>query len=99
MIGFKSRPLSNLNSLPKVSVIYRVINAHGKVLYVGQTKNLNQRWRNGHKALKKALALGMDSTKVFLVWRRCPKYLLNRVESCEIAFFDPPWNIKLGTIV
>ncbi|MCC0176169.1 GIY-YIG nuclease family protein [Waterburya agarophytonicola K14] len=90
-------PITDLQSLPKISGIYKVIDADNNVLYIGQAKNIYLRWNNGHHKLGKIIArCGLDA---YIVWVQIPEWLLNRAENAAIAFYQPPLNMKNSPIV
>lgn len=90
-------PITELHSLPKISGIYKVVDANNNVLYIGQAKNIHLRWNNGHHKTSKILA--MCGANAFIVWVQIPERLLNRAENAAIAFDQPPLNIKTPPIV
>jgi excinuclease UvrABC nuclease subunit len=89
--------ITNLKSLPKISGIYKVIDANNNVLYIGQAKNIYNRWNHGHHKLSKIIS--MYGINAYITWVQIPEWLLNRAESAAIAFYQPPLNIKNPPIV
>ena len=70
-------PISQLEALPKISGIYRVLDAEGCVIYIGQARNIHERWNNGHHKLGKIIAEhGVDAC---IDWVFIPGWLLNRL--------------------
>lgn len=89
--------ITNLKSLPKISGIYKVIDANDNVLYIGQAKNIYDRWNYGHHKLSEIIS--MCDTNAYITWVQIPEWLLNRAESAAIAFYQPLLNIKNPPIV
>ena len=90
-------PISQLRSLPRIGGIYKVFNGEGKVIYVGQAKNIYDRWNNGHNKLGEIIAeCGLDA---YIEWVEVPEWLLNRTESAAISFYQPKLNLKTPPIV
>ncbi|ABW32580.1 GIY-YIG nuclease family protein [Acaryochloris marina] len=89
-----AKSLINLDPLPEICGIYFVVTAEDEIIYVGQTTNLKNRWKDGHKVLKRMLAEGIDPTKARLEWQKFPKRLLNRVENCAVRVHQPRLNEK-----
>lgn len=74
-------PCEVLRLPPKIAAVYFLLKA-GRVMYVGQTKNLLIRtWL--HELYK-------DFDEVRFL--RCDPRDLNHVEQFWIRFFDPPWK-------
>ena len=80
--------MPDLSNLPAVSAIYRVWHA-GKVVYIGQTKNLKQRWRSHHILSQLMMAYGTDWT---LDWTEIEPRYLNRAEAFAHRYFKPVLN-------
>ena len=81
--------------LPAISGIYAVFAARcGRdiCIYVGQSKNLKERWRQHHKALA-CLREGGD----FIRYMPIPIEQLNDKEQEFINYFEPALNIKSTT--
>jgi excinuclease UvrABC nuclease subunit len=83
--------------LPQVSGIYKVLDAHRKVLYIGQAKNIYERWQSGHHKIAEILAL--CGTNAYIEWVEIPEWLLNRAENAAICFDRPPLNSKIPPVV
>jgi excinuclease UvrABC nuclease subunit len=49
-------PITQLEDLPSCCGIYRVLNAAGTVIYVGQAQNIYQRWKKDHHKMSAILA-------------------------------------------
>lgn len=82
---------NNRKALPTYAAIYFVLNAHGTVLYIGQTQCLFQRWQGhffdrfrAHDASRIAWLVMSDDT------------LLKPVEKACITYFDPICNTRKG---
>jgi excinuclease UvrABC nuclease subunit len=48
--------ITELEALPKESGIYKILDNQGTVIYVGQSKNIHARWKNGHHKLSVIVA-------------------------------------------
>lgn len=89
--------ITQLNLLPQVSGVYKVTNATGKVLYVGQARNIYKRWNQGHHKLHEVIAeCGVDA---FIEWIEVPCWLLNRTENLAVRFYQPKLNRKTPPVV
>lgn len=85
--GLPSKPLAERASFPTCACSY-VVKAGDKVLYVGQTQNLRQRWVAHH--LLSELAQHKD---VRVSWYECrTKYEREFYEQSAIELFKPPYN-------
>jgi excinuclease UvrABC nuclease subunit len=90
-------PITQLKFLPKISGIYKVLDAKGNVIYVGQAKNIHRRWRNGHHKLSEIIAeCGAEAN---IDWAEIPEWLLNRAENAAICFYRPKLNSKTPPVV
>jgi len=89
--------ITNLQSLPKVSGIYKVTDASDNVLYIGQAKNIYRRWNQGHHKLSKILE--MCGANAYISCVRVPEWLLNRAENAAISSYQPVLNLKNSPIV
>jgi excinuclease UvrABC nuclease subunit len=89
--------ITNLQALPKASGIYKVVDAEGCVIYIGQAKNIHTRWNNGHHKLSDILA--ECGTNAFIQWVLVPGWLLNRAEFAAISFHQPKLNKKRPPVV
>lgn len=82
--------MTDLLNLPPISAIYRVW--HGdQVVYVGQTKNLKQRWQQHHILPKLLAHYGMDWR---LDWIAISEANLTRAEAFAYRYFRPVLNQK-----
>ncbi|MBD2683227.1 MULTISPECIES: ribbon-helix-helix protein, CopG family [Nostoc] len=88
-------PLSDRKKLPEVSAIYLVWSAEGKLLYIGRTVNLKNRWLNHHRLQDLAL-MGVD--KVFIAWFETDKERLPEIEQTLIDNLEPTLNGSKGLI-
>ncbi len=85
--------INELDKLPKYSGIYKVFSTQeNKVVYIGQSKNIHQRWNNGHHKLPQLIAL--YGTKVYIECTEVPDWLLNRAEHTAISFHQPELNSR-----
>ena len=82
--------MTNLLNLPSISAVYRVWHG-GKVVYVGQTKNLKQRWQQHHILPKLLTCYGMDWQ---LDWIAIEEANLVRAEAFSYRCFKPVLNQK-----
>ncbi len=89
--------IKEIEKLPKVSGIYKVMDSQSKVIYIGQSKNIYKRWKNGHHKLAKIVS--EYGTNIYIEWVEIPEWLLNRVENTAISFYQPKLNSKLPPII
>ncbi|MGK7886429.1 MAG: GIY-YIG nuclease family protein [Crocosphaera sp.] len=89
--------ITEIEKLPKVSGIYKVMNSQNKVIYIGQSKNIYKRWKNGHHKL--AQIVSEYGTDIYIECVEIPEWLLNRVENTAISFYQPKLNSKLPPII
>ena len=82
--------MTDLLNLPSISAIYRVWHG-GKVVYVGQTKNLKQRWQQHHILPKLLARYGTDWR---LDWIAIEEANLTRAEAFSYRCFQPLLNQK-----
>ena len=83
-----SVPLENRKQLPEKPCIYFAIDSRGAIQYIGQSKNLRQRW-SGHHRYSALDELG----GVKVAWLELSdESLLYSVETALIQYFDPPLN-------
>jgi excinuclease UvrABC nuclease subunit len=90
-------PITQLNKLPKISGVYKVVNIEGEVLYIGQAKNIYERWNNGHHQLANIIAL--CGSLAYIEWVQIPEWLLNRAEHVALIFYKPTLNKKNAPVV
>ncbi|MEO0803132.1 MAG: GIY-YIG nuclease family protein [Cyanobacteria bacterium J06642_2] len=89
--------ICNINLLPKASGIYKVRDPLGEVVYVGQSINIYQRWKNGHEKFPIIIErYGLEST---IEWTLIPRWLLNRAENAAVAFHEPELNARTPSVV
>lgn len=85
-------PINQLKSLPKISGIYRVLDADGNVIYIGQSKDIYARWNNGHHKLGEIISeCGLTA---YITWVEIPEWLLNRAENATLSFYQSRLNSK-----
>jgi excinuclease UvrABC nuclease subunit len=89
--------ITQLHLLPRVSGIYKVVDTHGNVIYIGQSINIYERWNKGHHKLSEII--NQYGTEVYLEWVEVPEWLLNRVENTAVSFYQPKLNSKTPPIV
>jgi excinuclease UvrABC nuclease subunit len=92
--------MTNLSDLPPVSAIYHVFH-QGRVVYVGQTMNLKQRWRNHHIHHELHKRYGNDW---HVEWVEVSVLNLDRAEAYAYREFRPELNkrnpsVSLGKAV
>lgn len=80
--------MTNLLDLPAISAIYRVWH-DDQVVYVGQTKNLQQRWKTHHILPKLMMHYGTDWR---LDWIEIYPLYLDRAEAFTYRQFSPVLN-------
>jgi excinuclease UvrABC nuclease subunit len=89
--------LTELRLLPPTSGIYKVLDANGSVIYIGQAKNIRDRWQNGHHKLSDIIA--EYGVNVCIAWVEVPEWLLNRTENAAVSFYKPKLNLRMPPIV
>lgn len=82
--------------LPEVCGLYLVMNAEEKVIYVGQSINIQKRWKNGHHKLSSIMK---HSPKATIRWVELPHARLNHAEYMAVRFYDPILNSCKPSIV
>jgi GIY-YIG catalytic domain len=102
IMALPSVALADYRQLPDTTALYFIVNAIGKLLYIGQSIELKTRWRTHHR-----LARYQQLEGIRIAWLdlsdRCPvtyrdgrkKYLVALERSC-IAYFRPPDNRGQG---
>ena len=80
--------MTNLLTLPTISAIYRVWH-NDRVVYVGQTQNLKQRWRTHHILPVLMMRYG---TNWRLDWVEIHPLYLDRAEAFAYRQFRPVLN-------
>jgi excinuclease UvrABC nuclease subunit len=89
--------ITNLKSLPKASGIYKVADQTDTIIYVGQSKNIYDRWNNGHHKIADIFSVSGASATIH--WVLLPEWLLNRAESAAVAFYRPILNERNPPVV
>ncbi len=89
--------ITEIEQLPQISGVYKVLDDNGQVIYIGQSKNIYKRWKNGHHKL--AEIIGQYGTNIYIEWVEVPEWLLNRVENTAVSFYQPKLNSKTPPIV
>jgi excinuclease UvrABC nuclease subunit len=89
--------ISNLQKLPSISGVYRVIDAKGIIIYIGQAKNIHHRWNNGHHKLGEIIAI--CGVNAYIDWIEVPEWLLNRAENAAVWDYKPKLNAKKPPVV
>jgi hypothetical protein len=83
-----SLPLAERRSLPDCPAIYFVMQGE-RVLYIGKTVNLAQRWTQHHKWQQFSEIPGV----LRITWLECSDTsLLHDIETALISYFDPIFN-------
>ncbi|MEL6137876.1 MAG: GIY-YIG nuclease family protein [Cyanobacteria bacterium J06621_3] len=80
--------MTDLTQLPAISAIYRVW-CNDEVVYVGQTKNLKQRWQTHHILPKLLKHYGTDW---WIDWTEIQPLYLDRAEAFAHRHFQPALN-------
>lgn len=89
--------ITDLKYLPKTSGIYIVLDSNMNVLYVGQAKDIYERWNNGHHKLGEIIAeCGINA---YIRWVQIPEWLLNRAENAAFSFYRPKLNLKTPPVI
>jgi hypothetical protein len=84
--SFLSLSIEEKSKLPSISAIYFVF-ASNKLLYVGRSVDLKQRWQNHHRYSQ--FKLIQDAR---IAWFECDSNLLPEFESSLIEFLEPDYN-------
>lgn len=85
--------LSFRQGLPSIPAVYFVIQNNSEILYIGQSENLKNRWKN-HGKLAEIRKLGGDSR---IAWLKADKASLAELEAEFIGFYKPSLNIAVYT--
>lgn len=88
-----SLPLTNKTELPGVSAVYFVI-AGDRIIYVGKSRNISQRWANHHR-LKQIKAVYGEA---MIAWLECPEENLKYIEQIFIQQLQPELNATPQTL-
>lgn len=90
-------PIQNIRDLPTICGLYLVLNRDHKVVYIGQSKNIQERWKTGHHKLSDII--NNYGTNVKIIWVEIPQNRLNHAEYLAIKFYNPHLNKKMPPIV
>ncbi len=85
-----SLPLAERSQLPNCPAIYFVL-AEERILYIGKTSNLSQRWIAHHR-FSQVAARGNSVKIAWLDISNCTSDLLTEIESALIEHFSPELN-------
>ncbi|MBD1836776.1 GIY-YIG nuclease family protein [Coleofasciculus sp. FACHB-501] len=85
-----SAPLQNKHQLPQISAIYFVV-VNQKVLYIGEAKNLRERWKEHHRWSQLQPFLLVD-IPVDIYWEECEESSLKKLENQYIGECNPNLN-------
>ena len=89
--------ISQIQNLPKISGVYRVTDNTGITIYIGQSKNIHDRWNSGHHKLGEIISIcGMNA---YIEWVEVPEWLLNRAENAAICSCMPKLNRRIPPVV
>lgn len=81
---------SDVRALPAIPAVYIAARHDGRILYVGKTRNLAQRWQNHHRAAQ------LITADTYILWiavdPAMPDRGLSIVERHCIRFFQPELN-------
>lgn len=86
---FPSLKLSEKEKLPECSGIYFAI-ANNQILYIGQSRNIKNRWQNHHRLPQ--LEKINKRCEVKLFWLECNQNQLNEIEKQYINYYYPGLN-------
>jgi excinuclease UvrABC nuclease subunit len=89
--------ITDIHLLPRSCGIYKVCNQAGEVLYIGQSKNIFERWKHGHHKLSEIIQL--CGSNAFIGCIQVQEWLLNRAENAAISFYKPKLNSKKSPVV
>lgn len=81
-------PLEEKAAFPRKAAIYFAIDSLGKVLYIGRSVNVHQRWEKHHKYDELSKINNVRISYLFFD----DVELLPEVESVLMDWFDPPLN-------
>jgi excinuclease UvrABC nuclease subunit len=74
-----------------------VLDSSMNVIYVGQAKDIYERWNNGHHKISSIIAeYGISA---YISWVEVPEWLLNRAENAAFCFYQPKLNSKTPPVV
>ena len=78
--------------LPEISAIYYVILDGNTFFYIGQTRNLRNRWRS-HELTR---FLRHESNRFCIAWQSCWASELNLFEKYAVGWFAPYLNLYIN---
>ena len=81
-------PLEEKAAFPRKAAIYFAIDSLGKVLYIGRSVNVHQRWEQHHKYDELSKLNNVRISYLFFD----DVELLPELESALMDWFDPPLN-------
>jgi hypothetical protein len=81
---------SQLSKLPSLSGIYFAIDFNNRILYVGQAKNILERWKNHHR--KDQLLKMNKEYFIKIAWFLCQETQLKTAEDYFIRTYTPLFN-------
>lgn len=89
--------ITELKQLPRISGVYLVLDSNMCVVYIGQAKDIYERWNNGHHKLGEIITeCGLNA---YIRWVEIPEWLLNRAENAAFSFYRPKLNSKTPPII
>lgn len=82
-------PLSDKGKLPRCAAVYFALSSHGRVLYIGRSIDIWERFKGGHHRLP--LLEALEGVKI--AWlKESDSLALRRIETILIKYFNPPLN-------
>jgi excinuclease UvrABC nuclease subunit len=89
-LALPSLPLANRSTLPSCPAVYFVLEGD-RVLYIGRSRNLQQRWIAHHRYSQ---LQGFNNVRI--AWLECSEpSLLPEIETALIEYFQPSLNGEL----
>lgn len=93
LLELPSLPLECYKTLPKCAAVYMVLSSENKVLYIGQSVNIQNRWRSHHRRKRLIKIPGLR-----IAWLQVSDFsLLESIELALIQFFTPKLNRPIST--
>jgi hypothetical protein len=93
VMSYNSVPVADTRSLPRKPGIYYAVKG-GRVLYVGLTVNLYDRWNSKGDRVHHKKAKLLELGNVRLHYRICGEHRLRLEEAKDIKLFNPPLNVQ-----